>query len=363
MTLIGTRSAVPHESGCDRVPSPSASSGSGLQKKLFPQLYDGSTRPAFVLLGFGDGGHVRMFLQVLAQRLAENAHAAAVDDTHAREPREKGAVDKLFDFAGGFVDVAADHVDLGGSAGVFFKRYGDSPRAGGCDWIRRAAFSCAAGSARRKHFRDVMAGNLHLHVADLNFKGVLVEFALDHGGTAKRLELDGIALRDVLDLMRARVRIALVRAGFVRHHAGVELFFEFAAQFGDALLRLLGKLLRGGAVLHGADGLTHLVLKVLDERFHLALKFANLLPLLLLAFIFQALHLAREILFALLRCMALTFKIAQLRVQTVEKLTDILGLRGQAFTRGVSDLSIEAETLRNVDARRRSGHADAQFIG
>jgi len=44
----------------------------------------------------------------------------------------------------------------------------------------------------------------------------------------------------------------------------------------------------------------------------------------LLAFIFQALHLAREILFALLRCMALTFKIAQLRVQTVEKLTDIL---------------------------------------
>ena len=84
---------------------------------------------------------------------------------------------------------------------------------------------------------------------------------------------------------------------------------------------------------------------------------------LLLAFIFQALQLAREILFALLRGLAFAFKIAQLRVQTVEELADILRLRGQAFTRGVSDLAIEAETLRNVDAGRRSWHADAQLIG
>ena len=112
--------------------------------------------------------------------------------------------------------------------------------------------------------------------------------------------------------MRTRVGIALVCAGFVRDHAGIKLLFEFTAQLGDALLRLLGELLRGGAVLHGADGLTHLVLKVLDERFHLALKFADFLPLLLLAFSFKALLLAGKVLFALLCALAVLFEIAQL---------------------------------------------------
>src|ERR1041384_4246954 len=106
----------------------------------------------------------------------------------------------------------------------------------------------------------------------------------------------------------------------------------------------------------------HLVLKVFDERFHLALKFADFLPLLLLTFILKALQLARKILLALLCRLPFTLKIAQLRVQTVEKLAYVLRLRGQALTRGISNLAIEAETLRNVDARRSSGHADAQLI-
>src|SRR4029077_8405189 len=105
-----------------------------------------------------------------------------------------------------------------------------------------------------------------------------------------------------------------------------------------------------------ADGLAHLVLKVLDERFHLALKFADFLPLLLLALGFKALLLADEVLFAFLCAFAVLFEIAQLRVQTVEKLAYVLRLRGQAFTRGIGNLAIEAETLRNVDARRSSGH-------
>src|SRR6478752_7767810 len=208
-----------------------------------------------------------------------------------------------------------------------------------------------------------MPGNLHLHVADFNFEGVLIDFALNHGGAAEGLELDGVAFRDVLNLMGTRVGIALVCAGFVRDHAGVKLLFEFTAQLGDALLRLLAELLRGGAVLHGADGLTHLVLKVLDERFHLALKLADFLPLLLQAFSFKALLLAGKVLFAFLCALAILFEIAQLRVQTVEKLAYVLRLRGQAFTRCISNLAIEAETLRNVDARRSSGHADAQLIG
>ena len=48
---------------------------------------------------------------------------------------------------------------------------------------------------------------------------------------------------------------------------------------------------------------------------------------------------------------ALTFKIAQFRVQLIQKFTYVLRLGGQAFTRSISNLAIEAETLRNVDAR------------
>src|ERR1044071_6845282 len=301
-----------------------------------------------------------MFLQVLAQGFTENSHAAAVDDTHARKAGEKCSVDEFFYRAGCLVHVAADHVQLCRRAGIFFERYGDAAGAGRRDGIYGAT---CCGSAGRKDFCNVMPGNLHLHVADFNFKGILVNLALDQGGAPERLQLHGISLRNVLDLMRTRVRIALVCAGFVRHHAGIKLFFEFTAQLGDALLRLFGKLLRGGAVLHGADGFAYLVLKVLDERFHLALKFADFLPLLLLAFIFQPLQLARKILLAPLGSLAFAFKVAQLRVQTVEKLAYVLRLRGQAFTRGVSNLAIEAETLRDVDAGRRSGHADAQLIG
>ena len=56
-----------------------------------------------------------MFLQILPQGLAQDAHAAAVDNAHSREPGEKGAVYEAFDFAGGVVDGVADDVDFGGS--------------------------------------------------------------------------------------------------------------------------------------------------------------------------------------------------------------------------------------------------------
>jgi hypothetical protein len=73
--------------------------------------------------------------------------------------------------------------------------------------------------------------------------------------------------------------------------------------------------------------------------------------LLLLAFGFQALYFATEVLFALAEGGAVTLKIAQLRVQTVEKLADVLRLCGQAFAGRVSDLLVQSQALRNVDAR------------
>ena len=60
-----------------------------------------------------------MLLQELAEGFAEDAHAAAVDDADARESGEEGAVDELFDFAGGVVDCVADDVDFAGDVGAF----------------------------------------------------------------------------------------------------------------------------------------------------------------------------------------------------------------------------------------------------
>ena len=60
-----------------------------------------------------------MRLQVLAQGFAEDSHAGAVDDADVGESGKEGAVEEVFDFGGGLVDVAADDVDLGGGSGVF----------------------------------------------------------------------------------------------------------------------------------------------------------------------------------------------------------------------------------------------------
>src|SRR5439155_26044783 len=69
--------------------------------KLQSQLHYRRSRTAFVLRRFGDRIHVRMLLQELAQRFAQDAHAAAVDNAHPRQSGEESAVDEFLDFAGG----------------------------------------------------------------------------------------------------------------------------------------------------------------------------------------------------------------------------------------------------------------------
>src|SRR5207237_4590172 len=88
--------------------------------------------------------------------------------------------------------------------------YGECSRTGRRDRIYSAAGS---GSAGREDFCNVMPRNLHLHVADFDFKGVLVHFALDQGGAPERLQLHGISFRNVLDLMRTGIGIIAVCAG------------------------------------------------------------------------------------------------------------------------------------------------------
>jgi len=60
-----------------------------------------------------------MLLQKLTERLAEDAHAAAVDDANARESGEEGAIYEAFDHSTGIVYGLSDYVDFAGYVGAF----------------------------------------------------------------------------------------------------------------------------------------------------------------------------------------------------------------------------------------------------
>ena len=78
--------------------------------------------------------------------------------------------------------------------------------------------------------------------------------------------------------------IVAVGAGRVGNDGRMELLAEFTAQFGDATLGVFGKLLRGGAVLHGIDGFAGVVLEVAEESFEFLLHLADLGLLLFASF-------------------------------------------------------------------------------
>ncbi len=50
-------------------------------------------------------------------------------------------------------------------------------------------------------------------------------------------------------------------------------------------------------------------------------------------------------------------------MKLVEKLTDVASLRSEPSPRALDDVGIQSQAASNVDARRRAGHADFQFIG
>src|SRR6266404_3832341 len=64
---------------------------------LHPQLHHRSPTPTLILRRLRHRRYVGVLLQVLAQRLAQDPHAAAVDDAHFRHPSEEGAVYEFFD--------------------------------------------------------------------------------------------------------------------------------------------------------------------------------------------------------------------------------------------------------------------------
>src|SRR2546422_2935728 len=56
---------------------------------LHPQLHHRSPAPTFVLRRLRHRRYVGVFLQILPQRLAQNPHAAAVDDAYFWHPGEE----------------------------------------------------------------------------------------------------------------------------------------------------------------------------------------------------------------------------------------------------------------------------------
>src|SRR5579863_5690361 len=304
---------------------------------------------------------MRMLLQHLAQRFAQDAHAAAVHDADARQAGEEGAVDETFDFAAGLVDGLADDVDLAGrvrALALVIQRHGDS--AGASRFYRRfVGLRLSAG----EDLGNVVAGDFHFHRAHLDFEMLVIDFAHDTSRTSGGLELDGVALGYVFHQLGLGVRVALVGSGRVRDYGGVELLAEFAAQFGDAALGVFGKLLGGGAILDGVDGFAGVVFEVAQKSFELLLHFANFGLLLFFSFHREVGFLALQILLAGLEAQTFGFGFAQVGVKSVEELTDVASLRAQARARAFDDRGIQSQTLRDVDSGRRAGDADFQFVG
>ena len=56
------------------------------------------------------------------------------------------------------------------------------------------------------------------------------------------------------------------------------------------------------------------------------------------------------------------FGCAEIRMELVEKLSDITGLRAETRAGALDDGGIEPEALGDVDARRRTGHSDFQLV-
>src|SRR5271169_573511 len=67
----------------------------------------------FILGRLGDFGYMRMLLQELPQRFAQDSHAAAMHDPHSHRSRQECVVHKLLHRPRGFIDGLADDVDLG----------------------------------------------------------------------------------------------------------------------------------------------------------------------------------------------------------------------------------------------------------
>jgi hypothetical protein len=254
------------------------------------QVHDGRATPTFVLGRLSYTRNLRMLNEILAKSLAKDAHPAAVDNAHSREPGKEGAIKKFFHLGCSFVYILPDDVDLGRRVIVFISKIdADAPGARGLHGIRFRT---------PQYLRNVIERNLHFHGADLNFQRLTIEFPDDSPRASERLELHGIAFTHALHDVRARVLIAFVGSGRMRYNRLIELLTELATRFCDATFSFLAEFERCGAILNRTYGFARVIFEIAKQRIEFLFKFAELVFLFLETFLLKTLLFAREFLFA-----------------------------------------------------------------
>ena len=133
----------------------------------------------------------------------------------------------------------------------------------------------------------------------------------------------------MLQHMRLRVRIPLVRAGPMRHHRLIEALLKLAPQPLNPPLRFLRKFLLRRAILNRPHRLPHLKLEVLHQRRQLRLQFPRPVAQLHIALARQLRPLLVQRILLLARRLALLFQLRQLAMHLVEEPRNIHLLRAQ----------------------------------
>jgi len=211
----------------------------------------------------------------------------------------------------------------------------------------RAAFTgespaCVSPRTLLKHFGDVVAGDLHLHGADLHFEVVVVHFADDLRGASGRLELDCIAFGNVLHQLRLGVGVAAVSSADVRDYGEIELLAESRRNWQCGAPASLEKLLRSSAILNGVDGFAGVIFEVAQEAFQLLLHLATLVCCSFFSFGGDLKFFVLDFLPARFQAQAFGVGLTEFVVQFVEKLANVSRLGAKARSCRLDDLGIQA---------------------
>ena len=306
---------------------------------LLAEVDEGGALAALVEGGLGDGGDVRVALEVFAQGAAEYAHAGAVDDADAGKAGEEGLVDVALDFGLGFVGGAADDVELHGEVVGVGAGGLDVDAAAGAD--AAAALAAAVGAAvaaagveggEEVGLCDVFAGDAHFELADGDLEVAVVGIAYVGDGGDAGLAVEALEADQVTNLEGFGAFALLFRGcgfGVVGGDGAGELLGELAAEAGHAQGGVARDLAGEGFVVDRFYGVFELGVDAGDEGVELGFELAGALALFGAAFGVEAFALHAELVLAAFEGGALFVGGGDLAVELVEEGADVCGLGGE----------------------------------
>src|SRR5258708_2517224 len=134
----------------------------------------------------------------------------------------------------------------------------------------------------------------------------------------------------MLHELRLGVWVFAVSAGCVRDYGGIELLTKVPAQLCQSSLGIFRDLLCRGTLLDCIHRFARVILEITQQGLQLLLQFADLLPLLTFPLGSQTCPLARQFFFFGAKPQAFGFCFAKVRMQAVEKLSNVSGLSAPA---------------------------------